>query len=66
MISGIPKFRRLRVKKHRILPLIAVPLNVKPDARVEMLKTIEPKRLETPISANVQLSSLVMMTGRIR
>jgi len=64
--------RRRRRKKY--LPTVAVAYNSKPDARVEMLKSIAPKMLENPVSATVDMNSLttinpmasVMMTGRMR
>jgi hypothetical protein len=60
--------RRRKKSSKRYLPLVAVPYDVKPDARVEMLKRIEPKMLENPVSATVDMSLManaaVMMTGR--
>jgi hypothetical protein len=48
--------------------LVAVPYDARPDPRVEMLKRIEPKMLENPVSATVDMSLManaaVMMTGR--
>ena len=62
--------RRRRKKKSGFLPKVAVPYDFQPDARVEMLKRIEPKMLENPVSVTVDSSLMtnaaVMMTGALR
>lgn len=61
---------RRRRKKKQYLPKVAVLYDFRPDARVEMLKTIAPKMLENPVSVTVDSSIMrnaaVMMTGRMR